>query len=204
MNDNVGVACLPAAGEILTHGTSCYISGWGNLYSNVTLSSSVILRLHWLLQITAGLICVEDDWVISAQRVSNNWTIYAFCHCWSETLIPRTILYFLHFHTVSPTLCFSCISISIWVTQLTIRFSKNTLCCLIIFSVVWVTFFGSPKRLPTWFSAHFLKVSVSPAGSVSRLALYFDSETEFVSSVDRIFFFRWIETSLKDVSNVTN
>lgn len=50
----------------------------------------------------------------------------------------------------------------------------------------------------------FLKVSVSPAGSVSRLALYFDSETEFVSSVDRIFFFIWIETSLKDVSNVTN
>lgn len=146
MNDNVGVACLPAAGEILTHGTSCYISGWGNLYSNVTLSSSVILRLHWLLQITAGLICVEDDWVISARRVSNNWTIYAFCHCWSETLIPRTILYFLHFHTVSPTLCFSCISISIWVTQLTIRFSKNTLCCLITFSVVQVTFFWISKE----------------------------------------------------------
>lgn len=46
MNDSVGVACLPEAGEIPAHGTPCYISGWGNLYSNVTVSSSVILPLH--------------------------------------------------------------------------------------------------------------------------------------------------------------
>lgn len=35
MNDSVGVACLPQAGEILAHGTHCFISGWGNLYSKV-------------------------------------------------------------------------------------------------------------------------------------------------------------------------
>lgn len=46
MNGSVGVACLPEAGEIPTHGTPCYISGWGNLYSNVTVSSSVIPPLH--------------------------------------------------------------------------------------------------------------------------------------------------------------
>lgn len=46
MNDSVGVACLPEAEEILAHGTPCYISGWGNLYSNATKSSSVILSLN--------------------------------------------------------------------------------------------------------------------------------------------------------------
>ena len=35
MNDNVGVACLPEAGDGPTPSTQCYISGWGNLYSNV-------------------------------------------------------------------------------------------------------------------------------------------------------------------------
>lgn len=41
MNDSVAVACLPAAGEILAHGTPCYLSGWGNLYSNVAVSLSL-------------------------------------------------------------------------------------------------------------------------------------------------------------------
>lgn len=50
MSDSVGVACLPEAGEIPAHGTPCYISGWGNLYSNVTVSSSVILLLRRSLQ----------------------------------------------------------------------------------------------------------------------------------------------------------
>lgn len=48
MNDSVGVACLPAAGEILAHGTPCYLSGWGNLYSNVPVSLS---------HSTAGVAC---------------------------------------------------------------------------------------------------------------------------------------------------
>lgn len=56
MSDSVGVACLPEAGEIPAHGTPCYISGWGNLYSNVTVSSSVILLLRRSLQ---GFICGE-------------------------------------------------------------------------------------------------------------------------------------------------
>ncbi|XP_023278933.1 chymotrypsin-like elastase family member 3B [Seriola lalandi dorsalis] len=41
MSDSVSVACLPEAGDTPTHGTPCYISGWGNLYSNVTVSSHV-------------------------------------------------------------------------------------------------------------------------------------------------------------------
>lgn len=36
MSDSVGVACLPEAGDVPAHGTPCYISGWGNLYSNAS------------------------------------------------------------------------------------------------------------------------------------------------------------------------
>ena len=86
MNDSVGVACLPAAGEILAHGTSCYISGWGNLYSNVTLSSSVLLRLHWLLQISYLRVHMCRRWMsdlsseFKCDYQFNNWTICSFCH----------------------------------------------------------------------------------------------------------------------------
>lgn len=45
MTDSVGVACLPEAGEILPPGTDCYISGWGNLYSEVTARPSCSWRL---------------------------------------------------------------------------------------------------------------------------------------------------------------
>ena len=34
---SVGPACLPGAGEVLTHGAACYLSGWGNLYSKTLL-----------------------------------------------------------------------------------------------------------------------------------------------------------------------
>lgn len=52
LNDSISLACLPEAGEILSHGAACYISGWGNLYSNVTLSSSA----------AHSLICRSLDW----------------------------------------------------------------------------------------------------------------------------------------------
>ena len=35
MSENIQAACLPEAGEIPAHDEPCYISGWGNLYSNI-------------------------------------------------------------------------------------------------------------------------------------------------------------------------
>ncbi|XP_003783866.1 proproteinase E [Otolemur garnettii] len=34
LGDNVQLACLPAAGDILRNNEPCYISGWGRLYTN--------------------------------------------------------------------------------------------------------------------------------------------------------------------------
>ena len=37
LDASVGPACLPGAGEVLSHGAACYLSGWGNLYSKTLL-----------------------------------------------------------------------------------------------------------------------------------------------------------------------
>ncbi|KAA8589680.1 hypothetical protein FQN60_013045, partial [Etheostoma spectabile] len=59
MNDNVGVACLPEAGEIPTHGTACYISGWGNLYTHGPMPD----RLQQaLLPVVDYSVCSRSDW----------------------------------------------------------------------------------------------------------------------------------------------
>lgn len=52
MSDSVGPACIPEAGEILAHGTPCFISGWGNLYSNdrfLSYHSALISADHSIL-----------------------------------------------------------------------------------------------------------------------------------------------------------
>lgn len=61
MSDSVGVACLPAAGEILAHGTPCYLSGWGNLYSNVPVSSSLLPNAAGLCWGTKPICSVCSD-----------------------------------------------------------------------------------------------------------------------------------------------
>ncbi|KAK5870438.1 hypothetical protein PBY51_025071 [Eleginops maclovinus] len=59
MNDSVGVACLPPAGEILPHGTPCYISGWGNLYTHGPMPD----RLQQaLLPVVGHSVCSQSDW----------------------------------------------------------------------------------------------------------------------------------------------
>lgn len=63
MTDSVGVACLPAAGEILAHGTPCYLSGWGNLYSNVSVSLSL-----------STLTPAQHSWVVFGTK-----RIYSVC-----------------------------------------------------------------------------------------------------------------------------
>ena len=40
LDKSVGLACLPGAGEVLSHGAACYLSGWGNLYSKTLLPVS--------------------------------------------------------------------------------------------------------------------------------------------------------------------
>lgn len=67
MNDSVGVACLPEAGEILTHGTPCFISGWGNLYSNVLLCQpafALIAADH-----SRGSVCAQNKLVIRCRQM---------------------------------------------------------------------------------------------------------------------------------------
>ncbi|XP_036971411.1 proproteinase E-like [Acanthopagrus latus] len=59
MNDSVGVACLPAAGEILAHGTSCYISGWGNLYTHGPMPDKL---QQALLPVVEHSVCTQSDW----------------------------------------------------------------------------------------------------------------------------------------------
>uniref|UniRef100_A0A8C6LVU6 chymotrypsin n=1 Tax=Nothobranchius furzeri TaxID=105023 RepID=A0A8C6LVU6_NOTFU len=67
LNDSVGVACLPAAGEILAHETPCFITGWGNLYSNVTDSSLFLPFLvcsssgWWGTTVKSTMVCAGGD-----------------------------------------------------------------------------------------------------------------------------------------------
>ncbi len=59
MSDSVGVACLPEAGEILSHGTPCYISGWGNLYTNGPMPDKL---QQALLPVVEHSVCSRSDW----------------------------------------------------------------------------------------------------------------------------------------------
>ncbi|XP_067370415.1 chymotrypsin-like elastase family member 3B isoform X1 [Channa argus] len=59
MTDSVGVACLPTAGEILTHGTPCYISGWGNLYTHGPMPDKL---QQALLPVVEHSVCSRSDW----------------------------------------------------------------------------------------------------------------------------------------------
>ena len=38
-SDSIMAACVPAAGATLTHDFPCYVTGWGRLYSECTVSS---------------------------------------------------------------------------------------------------------------------------------------------------------------------
>uniref|UniRef100_A0A3B3VKP6 Chymotrypsin like elastase 3A n=1 Tax=Poecilia latipinna TaxID=48699 RepID=A0A3B3VKP6_9TELE len=59
MNDSVGVACLPQAEEILAHGTHCFISGWGNLYTHGPMPD--ILQ-QASLPVVEHSVCSRSDW----------------------------------------------------------------------------------------------------------------------------------------------
>ncbi|XP_028299404.1 proproteinase E-like isoform X2 [Gouania willdenowi] len=59
MNDSVGVACLPRAGEIPPHGSQCYISGWGNLYTHGPMPDKL---QQALLPVVEHSVCSQSDW----------------------------------------------------------------------------------------------------------------------------------------------
>uniref|UniRef100_A0A3Q1FT50 Peptidase S1 domain-containing protein n=1 Tax=Acanthochromis polyacanthus TaxID=80966 RepID=A0A3Q1FT50_9TELE len=59
MNDSVGVACLPEAGEIPPHGTPCHISGWGNLYTHGPMPDKL---QQALLPVVEHSVCSRSDW----------------------------------------------------------------------------------------------------------------------------------------------
>jgi len=44
-SDTIMPACLPAAGFILPHNESCFVTGWGRIYSEWTVS---YLSLKWI------------------------------------------------------------------------------------------------------------------------------------------------------------
>uniref|UniRef100_A0A672I1C9 Proproteinase E-like n=1 Tax=Salarias fasciatus TaxID=181472 RepID=A0A672I1C9_SALFA len=59
MNDSVALACLPPDGEILPHGTACYISGWGNLYTHGPMPDKL---QQALLPVVEHSVCSRSDW----------------------------------------------------------------------------------------------------------------------------------------------
>merc|ERR1712212_1462454 len=59
MTDSVGLACLPEAGEMLAHGTACYVSGWGRLYTNGPIPD--ILQ-QALLPVVEHSVCSSSEW----------------------------------------------------------------------------------------------------------------------------------------------
>ncbi|KAK5931435.1 hypothetical protein CgunFtcFv8_027583 [Champsocephalus gunnari] len=59
LSDSVGPACLPPPGETPPHGTPCYISGWGNLYTHGPMPD----RLQQaLLPVVGHSVCSRSDW----------------------------------------------------------------------------------------------------------------------------------------------
>ncbi|XP_054585994.1 chymotrypsin-like elastase family member 3B [Nothobranchius furzeri] len=59
LNDSVGVACLPAAGEILAHETPCFITGWGNLYTHGPMPDKL---QQALLPVVEHSVCSSSGW----------------------------------------------------------------------------------------------------------------------------------------------
>ncbi|NP_001134836.1 Proproteinase E precursor [Salmo salar] len=59
MNENVGLACLPEAGEIPAHGDACFISGWGNLYTHGPMPDKL---QQALLPVVGNSVCRQSDW----------------------------------------------------------------------------------------------------------------------------------------------
>nr|XP_061835810.1 proproteinase E-like [Nerophis lumbriciformis] len=59
INDKVQLACLPKQGDTLAHNQSCYVIGWGRLYSGGPRAS----RLQQaLLPVVGHSICSQSDW----------------------------------------------------------------------------------------------------------------------------------------------
>ncbi|XP_040843663.1 chymotrypsin-like elastase family member 3B [Ochotona curzoniae] len=52
-------ACLPPAGYILPHGTECYVTGWGRLYTNGPLPDKL---QQGLLPVVDYAHCSQPDW----------------------------------------------------------------------------------------------------------------------------------------------
>ncbi|MGH0129130.1 UNVERIFIED_CONTAM: hypothetical protein FKN15_038377 [Acipenser sinensis] len=59
INDKVQLACLPAPGAVLPNNYSCYISGWGRLYTNGPLPSKL---QQALLPVVDHSVCSRSDW----------------------------------------------------------------------------------------------------------------------------------------------
>ncbi|RXM95435.1 Chymotrypsin-like elastase family member 3B [Acipenser ruthenus] len=59
INDKVQPACLPDPGAVLPNNYSCYISGWGRLYTNGPLPSKL---QQALLPVVDHSVCSRSDW----------------------------------------------------------------------------------------------------------------------------------------------
>ncbi|XP_062306929.1 chymotrypsin-like elastase family member 3B [Osmerus eperlanus] len=59
MTEQVGVACIPEAGEIPAHAAPCFITGWGNLYTHGPMPD----RLQQaMLPVVEHSVCSRSDW----------------------------------------------------------------------------------------------------------------------------------------------
>uniref|UniRef100_A0A667YBA3 Proproteinase E-like n=1 Tax=Myripristis murdjan TaxID=586833 RepID=A0A667YBA3_9TELE len=82
MNDNVGLACLPEAGEIPAHGAPCYISGWGNLYTHGPMPDKL---QQALLPVVEYSVCSRSDWWgINVKRTMICAPKQSICFCYSQ------------------------------------------------------------------------------------------------------------------------
>nr|XP_008121921.2 PREDICTED: proproteinase E [Anolis carolinensis] len=80
LNENVELACLPPAGEILPNEYPCYISGWGRLYTNGPLPDKL---QQAILPVVDNEHCNQKDWwggVIQQNMICAGGDIRAGCN----------------------------------------------------------------------------------------------------------------------------
>ncbi|XP_078503243.1 chymotrypsin-C-like [Lissotriton helveticus] len=65
LSDKIQPACLPAAGVVLPHKFSCYVIGWGRLYTNGPIADNL---QQALLSVVNHVTCSRADWWGSSVR----------------------------------------------------------------------------------------------------------------------------------------
>ncbi|KAM9299530.1 chymotrypsin-C-like [Gastrophryne carolinensis] len=78
LSDSIQPACLPANGAILSHNFSCYVTGWGRLYTNGPIADALQQALlpvvdhstcsrsdWWSFQVTNNMVCAGGDGIVS-------------------------------------------------------------------------------------------------------------------------------------------